>query len=89
MELWCTQMGVDPNSAGTLIRWYRERENTYTQFEFLQNKYGADSDQPSDAWYVNEEIPSELVKMFGLEIINRGYQQWRFVNLVLKPRMVP
>lgn len=89
MELWCTQEGVDPDSVGTLIRWYRERENTYQQFTLLQNEYGANVDQPSDAWYVQQEIPSELVKMFGLEIINRGYQQWRFVNMMLKPRMNP
>lgn len=89
MELWLTQEGVDPNTVGTLIRWYRERANTYQQFATLQNMYGVDSDQPSDAWYVQQEIPAELVKMFGLEIINRGYQQWRFVNMVLKPAMNP
>lgn len=89
MELWLTQENVHPEAAGTLIRWFRERENTYTQFAALQNKYGTDSDLPSDAWWVNEEIPAQLVKMFGLEIINRGYQQWRFVNMVLKPRLNP
>lgn len=88
MEMWFTQENVDPDTTGTLIRWYRERANTYSQFATLQNTYG-EVEAPSDAWFVNEEIPAELVKMFGLEIINRGYQQWRFVNAVLKPRIVP
>lgn len=89
MEIWLTQENSHPEAAGTLIRWYRERNNTYTQFAALQNQYGPNNDESSDAWWVNEEIPAELVKMFGLEIINRGYQQWRFVNMVLKPRLNP
>lgn len=92
MELWFTQQSVSQNTAnltGTLVRWYRERENTYQQFTPLQNKYGPNDDQPSDAWFTVEDIPAELVKMFGLEIINRGYEQWRFVNMVLKPKMNP
>lgn len=87
MELWLTQENVHPEAASTLIRWYRERANTYQQFAALQNQYGAANDEPSDAWYVQQEIPGELVKMFGIEVINRGYQQWRFVNMVLKPRV--
>lgn len=89
MEMWLTQENVHPEAGGTLIRWYRERANTYQQFATLQNQYGADADEPSDSWFTVEDIPSELVKMFGLEIINRGYHQWRFVNMVLKPNMNP
>lgn len=87
MELWLTQQNVDTLNGGTLIRWYRERTNAYTQFAPLQNIY--DDTEGSDSWFVLEEIPAELTKMFSLEIINRGYQQWRFVNMVLKPRMNP
>lgn len=86
MELWLTQQGSDPDTQGTLVRFYRERENTYTQFATLQNTY---NDGNSDAWFQQTDIPSELVKMFGLEIINRGYQQWRFINLTLKPNIAP
>lgn len=89
MEIWLTQENVHPEAAGTLVRWYRERANVYQQFAALQSQYGAVPDEPSDAWYVQQEIPGELVKMFGLEVINRGYQQWRFVNMVLKPRLTP
>lgn len=87
MELWLTQENSHPEAAGTLIRWYRERANTYNQFAGLQNQYGVAANEESDAWYVQQEIPAQLVKMFGLEIINRGYMQWRFVNMVLKPRL--
>jgi hypothetical protein len=89
MELWFTQQQVDPDTTGTLIRWYRERYNTYTQLTPLQNGYGADGNEDSDAWYANQDIPSELVKMFGVEIINRGYMQYRLVNIALKPRVNP
>lgn len=84
-ELWVTQQN---EGDATLFRYYRERENTYTQFTSLQNQYGKNSDQPSDAWFANLTIPSALNKMFGLEIINRGYEQWRFVNMTLKPKPV-
>lgn len=89
MELWMSQQSVDETDAsvGTLIRWYRERATTYTQFTALQNEY--DDTTGSDAWFSTEDVPAELVKMFGIEIINRGYQQWRFVNMVLKPRLDP
>lgn len=86
-ELWMTQQNVDTETFGTLVRYYRERENTYrAQFAMLQNEY---PDGESDAWFNVMDIPSELVKMFGLEMINRGYQQWRFVNLTLKPKIAP
>lgn len=87
MELWLTQQNSDATTTGTLIRFYREREATYEQFTTLQNTYEAG--EASDVWFQQTEIPSELVKMFGLEIINRGYQQWRFINLVLKPQVAP
>jgi len=87
MELWLTQQSVDASTTGTLIRYYRERETGYTQFAPLQDEY-ADA-TGSDVWFVNQEVPSELVKSFGLEIINRGYEQWRMLNLALKPRLNP
>lgn len=87
MELWLTQENADTTSVGTLIRYYKERATTYTQFAPVQALY--DDLSGSDAWYVREDVPSELTKMFGLEIINRGYEQWRFINMVLKPRLTP
>jgi hypothetical protein len=87
MELWLTQQGVDEDTQGTLIRFYRERENTYEQFAPLQVIY--DNAEGSNVWYQETEIPSELIKMFGLKFINRGYQAWRFINLTLKPNIDP
>jgi hypothetical protein len=87
MEIWLTQQSVDPTTAGTLIRFYRERETSYTQFAPMQDKY-TDAGG-SDVWFVDQDVPSEMVKSLGLEIINRGYQQWRFLSMVLKPRLNP
>jgi hypothetical protein len=87
MEMWLTQQNVDATTTGTLIRFYRERSSGYVQFAPLQNVY--DDATGSEAWFVDESVPSELVKMFGLEIINRGYQQWKFINMVLKPNLDP
>lgn len=87
MEIWLTQQNVDTTLVGTLVRYYRERSNAYTQFELIEDQY-ADTTL-SDEWFSDGAIPSELVKMFGLEIINRGYEQWTLVNLVLKPRLTP
>lgn len=89
MEIWMTQQNVDTDTAGTLIRWYRERSTAYQQVASLQSQYGENSNIESDAWFAIDDVPAELVKMFGLEIINRGYSQWRFVNMVLKPNINP
>jgi hypothetical protein len=83
-EIWLTQEASD---MGTLIRYYRERSNLYTQFTSLQDLY--QDGTGSDAWFDNTQVPSELVKMFGLEFINRGYQQWRLVNATLKTTVAP
>ncbi len=86
-EMWITQQGVDAATFGTIIRMYRERETTYSQFAPLQNVY--DDSTNSDVWYQNTGIPSELMKMFKLQFINRGYDEWRFINLTLKPNIDP
>lgn len=86
MELWLTQQGVDAATAGTFIRFYKENQAGYEKIALLQNQY---AEQESDAWVCNDTIPSELVKMFGLEFINRGYEQWRFINMALKANLIP
>ena len=85
MELWLTQQNVDAATQGTFIRMYREREQTSIQFVTLQDQY-ADT-TGSDVWFQKTDIPSELMKSFSLQFINRGYLQWRFINLVLKPNV--
>lgn len=86
MELWLTQQNVDSPTQGTTIRMFKERQNTFQQFAPLQMNY--DDATLSDAWFCDTQIPSEMVKMFGLQFINRGYKQWRFINLTLKPNLV-
>lgn len=86
-ELWLSQQNVDPTTCGTLVRFYREYESTYSQFATVQNQFADGTN--SDVWFNETDIPSELLKVFGIEVINRGYQQWRFINMVLKPNMAP
>jgi hypothetical protein len=86
MELWLSQQNVD-GPAETLVRFYRERANGYAKIALSQSTY--QDGTASDAWYAKQTIPSELVKMFGLKIINRGYTQWKFVSMVLKPSLNP
>lgn len=86
MELWLTQQGVDAETSGTFIRFYRENAPGYKNIPLMQNTY---SDGNSDAWFCNDAIPSELIKMFGLEFINRGYEQWRFINMAMKANLIP
>ena len=87
MEMWLTQQGADATTTGTLIRFYRETEAAYKQFAPLQVNY--QDTTLSDVWFQKTDVPSELVKKFGLKIINRGYQQWKFLNMVLKPKLNP
>lgn len=89
MELWLTQRGVDSAMVDTLIRLYREREETdyVNQFATLQNSYeGGDE---SDTWYNKTDIHSELMKSFTMEIINRGYEEWTIYNYVMKVAPAP
>lgn len=83
LELWLTQQNSDATTAGTLLRYYRERSNTYTtQFATLQNT--SEDNILSDTWFTKDTVPAELIKVLGLKIINRGYQAWKFYNMVLK-----
>ena len=83
LELWLTQQNTDPTTAGTLIRYYRERSSTYfAQVAMLQNT--SEDDILSDTWFTKDQLPAELIKCLGIQIINRGYQAWRFFNMAIK-----
>jgi len=94
--MWLTQQGVDTAAVETLLRLYRERQEldyddvgvpSFSQIATLQNKY--QEGEMSDAWFNKDEIPSELMKSFTLEIVNRGYQEWSIHNYILKVQPVP
>lgn len=89
LELWMTQRNVDTSLADPLLRLYREREETdyVGQFTLERNSYNGGED--SDVWFNKDEIPSELMKSFTLEIINRGYTEWMIYNYLMKITPAP
>ena len=89
IELWLTQQNVDTSIVDTLVRLYRERNETdyMAQFATLQNTY--EGGEQSDVWFQQQDIPSELMKSFTLEIINRGYTEWSIFNYLMKVSAVP
>jgi hypothetical protein len=82
LEMWITQQGIEPSAVGPLIRFYRERATDFFA-QFAMSQTG------SDAWNATQVIPPDLTKSFTLEIIQRGYLQWRFFNMVMKLNMAP
>lgn len=87
LEFWCAQRNLH---LKTLVRYYREYDPLFSdQFEPKSESYPSGNVTLSEIYQNKTEIYSELVKYFGLEIINRGYQQWEFKSMVIKPRMAP
>ncbi len=86
LEAWVTQQNVDVNlDKTTLFRYSTERQLGYdTQFEMTQTL--DDNGDPTDTWATKQEIDAESHKSFTLEIINRGYTQWKILNMALKLR---
>lgn len=79
-QFWITQQNSDNE---TLIRYFRDRRSTYEdQFAVLQTKY---LDQSlSDAHKVDLAVPSLQSKAFAIQVINRGYADWRFINMLFE-----
>ena len=79
-QFWLTQQDSD---NATIVRYFRDRRSTYEQqFAILQTKYIDGT--TSDAFKVDLAVPSIQSKAFALEIINRGYSDWRFINMLFE-----
>ena len=79
-QFWITQQNADDQ---TLIRYYRDRRAMYEQqFQVLPYQY-IDKTY-SDACKTDLAVPSLLSKSFCLEIINRGYSDWRLINFLME-----
>lgn len=87
LELWMSQRDVH---LKTFVRFYREYAGL-PEMQFLPESQNYDTGQfpLSEVHFNKDDIYSQLVKYFGLEIINRGYQQWQLKTLILKPRITP
>lgn len=99
-EIFATLQNVDvlpgdSSNPSTFLRFYRERETSPLPLsDDITNGIGAtglfmenitfDSDgSASDGW-ITENPCSDLMKSYGIEIIDRGYTAWRLFNWVIK-----
>jgi hypothetical protein len=94
-ELWFTMDGVDAvlkivGDGSTFLRYYRDRqalpypplEDGLLNIPLRQNKFEDDATGTQD-WFT-QEPPTDRIKTFGVEIIDRAYKAWKMYNWTLK-----
>lgn len=93
-EIWATLDGVDStfitdDEGSTVLRYYRDRKgipfapDTDSKLNIKLFQVNLDDDEKTQVWFT-QKPPTERIKTFGIEIIDRGFQQWRLYNLTLK-----
>jgi hypothetical protein len=93
-EAWLTLAGVDiaktPNQPGsTFLRFYRNRDSTAfapktdSRLNVWLKQVSFDDASLSQTWFT-QEPPTERLKLLGIEVIDRGFNQWRFYDWTLK-----
>lgn len=92
-EIWLTLDGIDRGTGlpagSTFIRHYQELNqlpdapNNDGNFLVPIIQSELDDGTLSMAWKTRTP-PTQRLKVFGIEIIDRGYQQWRLFNYTLK-----
>lgn len=85
IEQWLTM----ENASGTTVQYYRERD--IEPFKILsptQTTYSGAGGSGQDTWFI-KEIPSQQSATWGVNIINRNYEQFKFYNSTLKPNLNP
>lgn len=89
LELWVHQTNLDQSDdTYTKVRHFYELEPLATlQFDLNQIQY--EGGRLSDVWFTKRELPSELLRVFGLEFINRGYTAWTFTEAEIIMRPAP
>lgn len=99
-EFWLTLTGLDtgkiinkdttnPFASSAFVRYYRELATTafsplvngQTAIELIQAML--DDGTPTEVW-LSQFPPTERIKAFGFEIIDRGFTQFRMYNWTLK-----
>lgn len=94
-ELWFTMDGVDAvlkigGDGSTFLRYYRDRQSTpyppladdLLNIPLKQNKFEDDS-TGTENWFT-QEPPTDRIKTFGVEIIDRAYLAWKLYNWTMK-----
>lgn len=88
LEFWINQRFV---GISTHLRLYREWAPIpdVSMYFALESQSYSTGDFNLSETYHQKIIVAELMKYFGLEVVNRGYDQWEIRNMVLKPKMTP
>lgn len=93
-ELWLTLDGLDTSfinshEGSTFLRYYRERSGVpfAPKVDALLavpiKRMKMDDTVGTQIWFTTTP-PTERIKGFGLEVIDRSFGQWRFYNWTLK-----
>jgi hypothetical protein len=93
-EVWLTLDGVDiqkPSNlpGSTFLRYHRDRSIGYyapksdNRLNIPLKQVSHDDAVLSQAWFTATP-PTGRIKTFGIEIIDRGFLQWKFFNWTLK-----
>lgn len=93
-EVWLTLDQVDTalklgGDGSTFLRYYRDRSLTpYSplstgKLNIPLKLVSHDGTGPSQAWFT-QDPPTDRIKTFGIEIIDRSYKAWKMYNWTLK-----
>lgn len=93
-EIWATLDGVDitrifGHVGSTFLHYFRERTNVpYApkvngRLCIALQRVKMDDGLGTQTWFT-QEPPTERIKAFGIEIVDRSFNQWRFFNWTLK-----
>jgi hypothetical protein len=93
-EIWLTLDGVGPSfqlghTGSTFLRFYRARKGTPfapkldVRTDIVIHQVKMDDGEDAQVWFLTDP-PTERIKAFGIEVIDRGFDQWRFYNWSLK-----
>jgi hypothetical protein len=93
-EIWATIDGltasaISGHAGSTFLRYYRDRQpipfapKADGKVVIALHRVAMDDGVGTQVWFTSEP-PTEKIKAFGVEIVDRGYTQWRFFNWTLK-----
>lgn len=93
-EIWGTLDGVGitriaGHNGSTFLRYYRDRKATPFapkidgRVTIPIKRVKMDDSEGTQVWFTSEP-PTERIKTFGVEIVDRGFERWRIFNFTLK-----
>lgn len=80
---------ISGHVGSTMLRYYRERSGnpfppkSDNRLNIPIIRVKMDDDTGTQVWFTTSP-PTEKIKAFGLEVIDRGFLPWRFYNMTLK-----